>query len=156
FTATPKHSTYMLFGRTKDGKPATDDNLPLPFHLYTMRQAIEEGFILDVLKGYVPYKTAFKLGGEAIDNDQRVESKGARRALARWMSLHATNVTQKVQFIVQHFHHNVAHLLNSQAKAMIVTSSRPAAIRYKLALEKYIQENPEYSQYRVLVAFSGT
>ncbi|WP_180112942.1 type I restriction endonuclease subunit R [Acinetobacter sp. YH12131] len=156
FTATPKHSTYMLFGRTKDGKPATDDNLPLPFHLYTMRQAIEEGFILDVLKGYVPYKTAFKLGGEAVDNDQRVESKGARRALARWMSLHATNVTQKVQFIVQHFHHNVAHLLNSQAKAMIVTSSRPAAIRYKLALEKYIQENPEYSQYRVLVAFSGT
>lgn len=156
FTATPKHSTYMLFGRTKDGKPASDDNLPLPFHRYTMRQAIEEGFILDVLKGYVPYKTAFKLGGEAVDNEQRVEGKGARRALARWMSLHATNVTQKVQFIVQHFHHNVAHLLNSQAKAMIVTSSRPAAIRYKLALEKYINETPEYSQYKVLVAFSGT
>ncbi|MEQ1346079.1 type I restriction endonuclease subunit R [Acinetobacter seifertii] len=156
FTATPKHSTYMLFGRTKDGKPASDDNLPLAFHRYTMRQAIEEGFILDVLKGYVPYKTAFKLGGEAVDNEQRVEGKGARRALARWMSLHATNVTQKVQFIVQHFHHNVAHLLNRQAKAMIVTSSRPAAIRYKLALEKYINETPEYSQYKVLVAFSGT
>lgn len=156
FTATPKHSTYMLFGRTKDGKPASDDNLPLPFHRYTMRQAIEEDFILDVLKGYVPYKTAFKLGGEAVDNEQRVEGKGARRALARWMSLHATNVTQKVQFIVQHFHYNVAHLLNSQAKALIVTSSRPAAIRYKLALEKYINETPEYSQYKVLVAFSGT
>lgn len=156
FTATPKHSTYMLFGRTKDGKPASDDNLPLPFHRYTMRQAIEEDFILDVLKGYVPYKTAFKLGGEAVDNEQRVEGKGARRALARWMSLHATNVTQKVQFIVQHFHHNVAHLLNSQAKALIVTSSRPAAIRYKLALEKYINETTEYSQYKILVAFSGT
>ena len=69
------------------------------------------------------------------------------------MALHATNVTQKVQFIIQHFHHNVANLLNGQAKAMIVTSSRPAAARYKIALEKYIEDNPEYSAYRVLVAF---
>lgn len=155
FTATPKHSTKMLFGRTKNGEPATEENLPESFHLYPQRQAIDEGFILDVLKGYVPYKTAFKLGGDAVDDDKRVNSKAAKKALARWMSLHATNVTQKVQFIIQHFHHNVANLLNGQAKAMIVTSSRPAAARYKIALEKYIQDNPEYNAYRVLVAFSG-
>mgnify|MGYP001440902665 FL=1 len=155
FTATPKHSTKMLFGRTKDDKAASNDNLPDSFHLYPQRQAIEEGFILDVLKGYVPYETAFKLGGEAVDDDKRVNQKSAKKALARWMTLHATNVTQKVQFIIQHFHNNVANLLNGQAKAMVVTSSRPAAARYKLALEKYIQENPEYSEYRVLVAFSG-
>src|SRR5690606_30305034 len=99
--------------------------------------------------------TAFKLGGDAVDDDKRVNSKAAKKALARWMALHATNVTQKVQFIIQHFHHNVANLLNGQAKAMIVTSSRPAAARYKIALEKYIEDNPEYSAYRVLVAFSG-
>lgn len=155
FTATPKHSTKMLFGRTKDDKAASNYNLPDSFHLYPQRQAIEEGFILDVLKGYVPYETAFKLGGEAVDDDKRVNQKSAKKALARWMTLHATNVTQKVQFIIQHFHNNVANLLNGQAKAMVVTSSRPAAARYKLALEKYIQENPEYSEYRVLVAFSG-
>lgn len=155
FTATPKHSTKMLFGRTQNGEPANDENLPDSFHLYPQRQAIEEGFILDVLEGYVPYKTAFKLGGDAVDDNKRVDSKAAKKALARWMALHATNVTQKVQFIIQHFHHNVANLLNGQAKAMIVTSSRPAAARYKMALEKYIEDNPEYSAYRVLVAFSG-
>src|SRR5690554_668583 len=154
FTATPKHSTKMLFGTTPNGGMPTDDNLPESFHLYPQRQAIEEGFILDVLQGYMPYKTAFKLGGEAVEN-KRVGTKEAKKSLARWMSLHATNVTQKVQFIIQHFHHNVAHLLNGEAKAMIVTSSRPAAARYKIALEKYIEKNPEYSDYRVLVAFSG-
>ncbi|SDC25878.1 type I restriction endonuclease subunit R [Acinetobacter boissieri] len=155
FTATPKHSTKMLFGRTKNNLPATSDNLPQSFHLYSQRQAIEEGFILDVLKGYVPYKTAFKLVGDDIKSQDRVEAKTAKKALARWMTLHATNVTQKVKFIIEHFHHNVVHLLNGQAKAMIVTSSRPAAARYKLALDKYIDEHPEYSQYRVLIAFSG-
>ncbi|KAB2773592.1 type I restriction endonuclease subunit R [Brucella anthropi] len=155
FTATPKHSTMMLFGRTDNGEQPTDENLPHSFHRYPMRQAIEEGFILDVLKGYVPYKTAFKLGGDAVKNQNRVEAKAAKKTLARWMTLHATNVTQKVQFIIQHFHHNVAHLLNGQAKAMIVTNSRPAAVRYKKALDKYIDQNPEYQAYRVMVAFSG-
>lgn len=149
FTATPKHSTYMLFGRKdENGKPQA-------FHKYTMRQAIEEGFILDVLKGYVPYETAYKLSGERVDNSHRVEVKQAKRTLARWANLHATNVTQKVRFIVEHFHHNVAHLLNGEAKAMIVTSSRPAAVRYKLALDKFLAENPAYENYRTLVAFSG-
>lgn len=150
FTATPKHSTYMLFGReNEEGKPQA-------FHKYTMRQAIEEGFILDVLKGYVPYETAYKLSGDGVDNSHRVEVKQAKRTLARWANLHATNVTQKVRFIVEHFHHNVAHLLNGEAKAMVVTSSRPAAVRYKLALDKFLSENPDYENYRTLVAFSGT
>ncbi|OOS01428.1 restriction endonuclease [Canicola haemoglobinophilus] len=149
FTATPKHSTYSLFGRPdSEGKPQ-------PFHKYTMRQAIEEGFILDVLKGYLPYETAYKLSGDQVDNSHRVNAKQARRTLARWANLHATNVTQKVRFIVEHFHHNVAHLLNGEAKAMIVTSSRPAAVRYKLALDKLLEGNNEYKNYRTLVAFSG-
>lgn len=155
FTATPKHSTKMLFGRTRNGQTANDHNLPESFHLYSQRQAIEEGFILDVLQGYLSYKTAFKLADDAVNNDKRIKSTSAKKTLARWMILHPTNVIQKVQFILEHFHHNVAHLLNGQAKAMIVTSSRPAAARYKLALEKYINNNSEYSEYRVLVAFSG-
>lgn len=150
FTATPKHSTKMLFGTLKEGETVPDS-----FHKYTQRQAIEEGFILDVLKGYVPYTTAYKLGGDAVHNDKRVDGRSAKKALAKWMNLHATNVTQKVKFIVEHFHYNVANLLNGQAKAMIVTSSRPAAARYKIALENYIEKNPDYSEYRVLVAFSG-
>lgn len=155
FTATPKHSTLMLFGRTANGQPATDDNLPQSFHKYTMRQAIEEGFILDVLKGYIPYKTAYDLSEEAI-GDEKVDKKTAKRTIARWKNLHATNVTQKVIFILEHFHKNVANLLGGRAKAMIVTSSRPAAMRYKLALDRYLQEHSEYRDYRAIVAFSGS
>ena len=100
FTGTPKHSTLMLFGRPADpSSPASKTNLPQPFHRYPMRQAIEEGFILDVLKGYVPYKTAFNLAKQVGDT-KRVSGKQAKRALAQWMSLHPTNVTQKVQFII--------------------------------------------------------
>ncbi|MRU17068.1 type I restriction endonuclease subunit R [Roseovarius sp. A21] len=155
FTATPKHSTMMLFGRRPDpSRPADKDNLPESFHKYEMRQAIDEGFILDVLKGYLPYKTAFNLGKQIAD-DKRVDGKAAKRALARWMSLHPTNVTQKVQFIVEHFSKNVAHLLDGQAKAMVVTSSRPAAVRYKKAFDAFIEANPQYKEIRALVAFSG-
>lgn len=155
FTATPKHSTLMLFGRTANGQPASDENLPESFHKYTMRQAIEEGFILDVLKAYTPYKTAYNLSEEAI-GDEKVDTKAAKRTIARWKSLHATNVTQKVIFILEHFHKNVANLLGGRAKAMIVTSSRPAAMRYKLALDRYLQEHSEYQDYRAIVAFSGS
>ncbi|MCH0587738.1 type I restriction endonuclease subunit R, partial [Klebsiella pneumoniae] len=112
FTGTPKHSTLMLFGRPTDpSQPASNDNPPQAFHLYTMRQAIEEKFILDVLKGYVPYKTAFNLSKQ-LEDSKRVSGKAAKRALAQWMSLHPTNVTQKVQFIVEHFTKNVAHRLD--------------------------------------------
>lgn len=155
FTATPKHSTMMLFGRPKDPtKIASDQNLPESFHQYPMRQAIDEGFILDVLQNYTPYRAAYNLS-EHLADDKRVDKKQARKALAQWMSLHPTNVTQKVQFIVEHFSANVAHLLNGEAKAMVVTSSRAAAVRYKKALDKYISEHPEHEGIKALVAFSG-
>ncbi len=156
FTATPKHTTLTLFGRPADPtKPAGKDNLPMSFHKYPMRQAIEEGFILDVLQGYLPYKTAFNLAEPAKDG-KRVDGTAAKRALARWLNLHATNVTQKVQFIVEHFAANVAPLLGGTAKAMIVTSSRAAAIRYKQAIDSYIEVNPQHKAIRALVAFSGS
>ena len=155
FTGTPKHSTLMLFGRPADpSRPASKTNLPQPFHRYPMRQAIEEGFILDVLKGYVPYKTAFNLAKQVGDT-KRVSGKQAKQALAQWMSLHPTNVTQKVQFIIEHFHRNVEYRLDGKAKAMVVTSSRAAAVRYKKGFDKYIEKHPEYAGIRSLVAFSG-
>lgn len=155
FTATPKHSTLMLFGRPADpSKPPSEDNLPVSFHKYEMRQAIDEGFILDVLKGYVPYKTAFNLGKEMVD-EKRVDGKAAKRALAAWMALHPTNVTQKVRFIMEHFSKNVAHRLDGKAKAMVVTSSRASAVRYKKAFDAFIEANPAYREIRALVAFSG-
>ena len=129
FTGTPKHATLMLFGRPADPtRPASKDNLPQPFRRYPMRQAIEEGSF-SMLKGYVPYKTAFNLAKQ-VEDSKRVSGKAAKRALAQWMSLHPTNVTQKVQFIVEHFSKNIAHRLDGKAKAMVVTSSR-AAIRFK-------------------------
>ena len=154
FTATPKHSTFMLFGRTKNGQKASKENLPQAFHRYPMRQAIEEGFILDVLKGYIAYKTAYNLG-QQVKDQKRVKDKEAKRALARWMHLHATNVTQKVQFIMKHFTKNVAPLLDGKAKAMVVTSSRAAAVRYKKAFDAFTEKNPEYGFIHTLVAFSG-
>lgn len=156
FTATPKHATMTLFGRLADpSQPASKDNLPQSFHKYPMRQAIEEGFILDVLKGYLPYKTAFNLA-EPVKDGKRVDSKAAKRALAKWLNLHATNVTQKVEFIVEHFAANVAPLLGGTAKAMIVTSSRASAVRYKKAFDAYIEANSQHKAYQALVAFSGS
>ncbi len=156
FTGTPKHSTLMLFGRVPDpSQPPSKDNLPEAFHKYKMRQAIEEGFILDVLKGYVPYKTAFNLAKQLEDN-KRVSAKAAKRALAQWMSLHPTNVTQKVQFIIEHFSKNVAHRLDGKAKAMVDHQfPRPAAIRYKKAFDRYIAQHAEYGYIHSLIAFSG-
>jgi type I restriction enzyme R subunit len=156
FTATPKHTTLTLFGRPTDSsKPASKDNLPQSFHKYPMRQAIEEGFILDVLAGYTPYKTAFNLA-EPVKDGKRVGQKAAKRALAKWLNLHATNVTQKVEFIVEHFAANVAPLLGGTAKAMIVTSSRASAVRYKKAFDAYIEAHPQHKTFQALVAFSGS
>ena len=133
FTATPKHSTLSLFGRPlKPEQPPAKDNPPVPFHLYTMQQAIEEGFILDVLKNYTTYDVALRIGSEfAKQSDQRVDEKSAKRTLAKWLSLHPTNVAQKVELIVEHFRSNVARLLGGQAKAMVVTSSRASAVKYQ-------------------------
>lgn len=155
FTATPKHSIMMLFGRPEDPThAASNDNLPRSFHKHEMRQAIDEGFILDVLKGYVSYKTAFNLG-KKLEDEKRVDGKAAKRALAKWMNLHPTNVTQKVRFIMEHFAKNVAHLLDGKAKAMVVTSSRASAVRYKKAFDAFTVANPEYKDIQTLVAFSG-
>ncbi|WP_370186589.1 type I restriction endonuclease subunit R [Aeromicrobium sp.] len=151
FTATPKNKTLELFGRKgRDGKPRE-------FHLYSMKQAIEEGYILDVLKGYQAYETALRIAGNA-DSDGEVEEGAARKGLMRWVRLHPTNLGQKVQIIVEHFHANVAHLLEGKVKAMVVTDSRRAAVKYKTAIDAYIAkraaEDSAYS-YRTLVAFSG-
>ena len=154
FTATPKNKTLELFGRPgPDGKP-------VEFHLYSMRQAIEEEYILDVLKGYQTYDTALKIAGKAESGDGgEVEESAARKGLMRWVRLHPTNIAQKVQIIVEHFHANVAHLLESKAKAMVVTDSRKAAVKYKKAIDAFIDkrsaEDPSYN-YRTLVAFSGS
>lgn len=147
FTATPKYKTLELFGhRGPDGRPA-------PFHLYSMRQAIEEGFILDVLQGYTTYKTYFKLI-KAIEDDPELDKKKASRALARFMSLHPHNIAQKTEVIVEHFRRSTQHKIGGKAKAMVVTGSRLHAVRYKLAFDKYIAEKG-YQDVRALVAFSG-
>ena len=155
FTATPKTKTMELFGRRpKPDQPAGPDNLPQPFHVYSMRQAIEEGFILDVLKNYTPYRLAYRLanGGKEWD-DTEVERSEALRGLMRWVRLHPYNISQKVQIVVEHFRENVAPLLNGKAKAMVVLGSRVEAVRWQLAIEKYIRQ--EGYPIGTLVAFSG-
>jgi type I restriction enzyme R subunit len=155
FTATPKAKTLELFGRLPDPtQPAGPSNLPEPFHVYSMRQAIEEGFILDVLKNYTPYKLAFKLanGGKELQ-DTEVERSTAMKGLMNWVRLHPYNIAQKVQIVVEHFRETIAPLLNGKARAMVVTSSRVEAVRWQLAINKYIQEKGY--PLRTLVAFSG-
>lgn len=155
FTATPKAKTLELFGRPPNPQqPASADNKPEPFHLYSMRQAIEEGFILDVLLNYTTYATAWKIAHPNGD-DEEVDSKKARTKLARWVRLHPYNISQKVEVIVEHFREHVRHLLNGQAKAMVVTSSRQEAVRYQLALKAYVKEKG-YTDVHPLVAFSGS
>ena len=154
FTATPKAKTLELFGRTPNpNQPPSADNKPEPFHIYSMRQAIEEGFILDVLLNYTTYATAWKIAHPDGD-DQEVDSKQARTKLARWVRLHPYNISQKVEIIVEHFRESVRHLLDGQAKAMVVTSSRQEAVRYQLALRAYVNEQG-YTDVHPLVAFSG-
>ncbi|MDD2976036.1 DEAD/DEAH box helicase family protein [Aquabacterium sp.] len=155
FTATPKAKTLELFGRRPNREqPAGPDNLPAPFHVYSMRQAIEEGFILDVLKNYTSYKLAFKLAHNGKEwDDKEVERSEALKGLMRWVRLHPYNISQKVQVVVEHFLENVQPLLNGRAKAMVVVGSRLEAVRWKLAIDSYIKEQG----YNVgsLVAYSG-
>jgi type I restriction enzyme R subunit len=155
FTATPKAKTLELFGRRPNSdQPAGPGNLPEPFHVYSMRQAIEEGFILDVLKNYTPYKLAFRLANEGREWDEKeVERSEALKGIMRWVRLHPYNITQKVQVVVEHFMENVSPLLDGRAKAMVVVGSRVEAVRWQLAIDKYIKDQG----YRIgtLVAFSG-
>jgi type I restriction enzyme, R subunit len=148
FTATPKGKTLELFGRTGTS------GLPEAFHIYSMRQAIEEGFILDVLTNYTTYSLYYNLLKTAEDDPALPKKKGTR-VLAKFTSLHPYNIEQKTEVIVEHFRESVRHRLNGRAKAMVVTSSRLHAVRFKLAFERYIAENG-YTDIRPLVAFSGT
>ncbi|QPN60260.1 type I restriction endonuclease subunit R [Synechococcus sp. CBW1002] len=155
FTATPKAKTLELFGRRPNpSEPAGDGNLPEPFHVYSMRQAIEEGFILDVLQNYTSYKLAFQLAqqGQAISNEE-VERSAALKKLMIWVKLHPHNIAQRVQLIVEHFREYVWPLLEGKAKAMVVVGSRKEAVRWKLAIDKYITEKGY--PIGTLVAFSG-
>ncbi|CAM2792312.1 Type I restriction endonuclease subunit R [Vibrio rarus] len=155
FTATPKAKTLELFGRRPDvNEPASDTNKPLPFHVYSMRQAIEEEFILDVLQNYTSYRVAYQLAHDNPTSDQEVDSKKAASKMAKWVRLHPYNIAQKVETIVEHFNEKVKHLLGGEAKAMVVTSSRLEAVRYKLAFEKYVQDKG-YNNVNAMVAFSG-
>ena len=155
FTATPKAKTLELFGRVpRPDEVASNTNKPAAFHVYSMRQAIEEGFILDVLKNYTNYKVAYKLALKVQDADQEVESKRAKVKLNQWVRLHDHNIAQKVMVIVEHFKDNVMGLLGGQAKAMVVTSSRKEAVRYKQCFDKYIADKG-YQKIHAMVAFSG-
>lgn len=155
FTATPKTKTLELFGRLPNpDEVPSKTNKPVAYHVYSMRQAIEEGFILDVLKNYTNYKVAYQLALRIQSADQEVESKKARVKLNQWVRLHDYNIAQKVQVIVEHFKEKVMGLLGGQAKAMVVTSSRKEAVRYKLGMDKYIAEKG-YQSIHTMVAFSG-
>lgn len=155
FTATPKSKTLELFGRLpKPDEAPSKTNKPEAYHVYSMRQAIEEGFILDVLKNYTNYKVAYNLAMKIASSDEEVESKKAKVKLNQWVRLHDYNISQKVQVIVEHFKNNVMCLLGGQAKAMVVTSSRKEAVRYKLAFDQYIAQQG-YQKIHAMVAFSG-
>ena len=155
FTATPKNKTLELFGTRPDPtQPAGPGNLPAPFHVYSMRQAIEEKFILDVLQNYTSYKLAFKLAHEGADYDEKaVERSTALKGIMSWVRLHPYNIAQKVQIVVEHFREYVAPLLSDKAKAMVVVGSRAEAVRWQLAINQYIKDHG----YKIgtLVAFSG-
>jgi len=148
FTATPKPKTLELFGR-KDAAA-----IPQAFHVYSMRQAIEEGFILDVLQNYITYKLAYRLANNGEEWDEReVERNEALKGINQWVRLHPYNIAQKVQVVVEHFRENVQPLLNGKAKAMVIVGSRKEAVRWQKAIRGYI-ERQNYAL-GCLVAFSG-
>lgn len=148
FTATPKARTLEMFG-TKTVATGKYE----PFHLYTMRQAIDEGFILDVLESYTTYQTYWRIE-KAVEGDPEFETPKARRAIARFVTLHPTNLAQKAEIIVEHFRTHTASKIGGRAKAMVVTSSRLHAVRYKQAIDAYIASKG-YTDLAALVAFSG-
>ena len=149
FTATPKPKTLETFGTMGT------DGIPKSFHVYSMRQAIEEGFILDVLKNYVTYDTYFKVG-KKINDDPRYEKSKANKALGKFLSLHPHNLAQKTQIIIEHFRTVTKNKIGGKAKAMVVTGSRLHAVRYYFEFEKYIKKMGYKNELGSLIAFSGT
>jgi type I restriction enzyme R subunit len=148
FTATPKGKTLETFGRLDSTTRKHE-----PFHLYSMRQAIQEGFIEDVLAHYTTYDTYYRLE-KAIEDDPRYDTKAARAAVARFVTLHESNLDQKAQIVVEHFRQHAAGQVGGRAKAMVVCSSRAHAVRFGRALRRYVDEHGY--EVGVLVAFSGT
>ena len=147
FTATPKFKTKALFDEPGPSGAS-------PFHEYTLRQAIEEGFVMDVLQNYTTYKRFFGLIKQ-VEDDPEVPRKKAAKALGRYLEIHPVNIEQVVSVIVEHFRLHVMSELGGRAKAMVVTGSRLAAVKYKLAFDRYIRDQG-YGGIRSLVAFSGT
>src|SRR5690554_4280037 len=148
FTATPKYKTLQVFG-DKD-----DNGKPKPFHLYSMRQAIEEGFILDVLQNYTTYELYFKLT-KAIEEDPNLNKKKAAKAIGKFVSLHPHNLAQKTEIIIEHFRDIVSKKIGGKAKAMLVCGSRLHAKRYFEEFERYIKKKGYENEIKILVAFSG-
>ncbi len=147
FTATPKPTTLQLFGRlNRKGQREA-------FHIYSMKQAIEEGFILDVLQNYITYRTYYKLNKE-IKDDPVFKTNEAKRQIARFIDLHETNIGQRVEVIVEHFRTTVMQELGGRAKAMVITASREAAVKYRQAFEDYTKRKG-YNNIHALVAFTG-
>jgi type I restriction enzyme R subunit len=147
FTATPKPKTLEVFGQINT------QGQPEPFHLYSMRQAIEEGFIMDVLQNYTTYKTYFRLT-KAIEDDPQIHKKKASKAIARFLSLHPHNLAQKTEVIIEHFRQCVMPKIGGKAKAMLVTASRPHVIRYKDEFDKYLKKQG-YDDIKAIVAFTA-
>jgi type I restriction enzyme R subunit len=148
FTATPKGRTLEMFGTLNSATGRYE-----PFHLYSMRQAIEERFIMDVLANYTTYRTFWKIE-KATEEDPEYDSRKARRAIASFVSLHPYQLAQKAEIIVEHFRGHTAKEMRGLAKAMVVTSSRLHAVRHKQSIDKYIREQG-YADLKTLVAFSG-
>ena len=147
FTATPKPTTIQLFGRVnKKGQREA-------FHIYSMKQAIEEGFILDVLQNYTTYKTYYQINKEVAE-DPKCKTNSAKRQIARFVELHETNIAQRIEVIVEHFRETVMDELGGTAKAMVITNSRESAVKYRQAFEEYINKKG-YNDIHALVAFSG-
>lgn len=147
FTATPKGQTLEMFGTEHE------DGSFHPFHVYSMRQAIEEGFIMDVLQNYMTYNTCFKIAKTIPDNPD-VPASRAAKVIRRFEELHPYNISQKAQIIVETFLSTTAKAIGGKGKMMVVTSSRLAAVRYYHEVKRYIQEK-SYTNVDVLVAFSG-
>lgn len=148
FTATPKAKTLEVFG-IKDA-----EGRPRPFHLYSMKQAIEEGFILDVLKNYTSYKEYYRFS-KAIEDDPELNKRKAVKAIGRFAALHPVSLAQKTEVMIEHFRQVTLKKIGGKAKAMVVTASRKHALRYYLEFKEYIKEKG-YSHIKPLVAFSGT
>lgn len=154
FTATPKGESLELFGVTEynalDGHPTHR-----PFHVYSMRQAIEEGFILDVLANYTTIKEAFKLVKVSDDNPELIEGPTSK-ALFKYYKKHGYTITQKTEMIMTNFLENCRYQIGGKGKAMVVADSRANAVRYYFAIKQYLKDHPEESKGSdVMIAFSG-